>query len=290
MEEHYENNLQKLHKKSISASEIASQYWCEKQMELNALYGGKRTYAMQKGSSVHKEMQMEVYEEIAAEPQSFADRLYKEAYDNCLNLTRLKREGNCREFKIYGSLSGYTVVGKIDGLKIVDGKIMVIEDKTIRDPEVEEVKMRPHRIQVILYRKLLGDILKRLYTYQNFANVYKIESMQLTESFKDALATQGVSEEMISMRYVWNNVFNLLCGFDGVSDSMEINYIDRSTRRNVMTIGVQYSDDSASKEIAHIMKYWSGEREALPVVEAEKWKCKMCQFFGNHCTVWVNRL
>lgn len=288
--EHYENNLQKLHKKAISASEIASQYWCEKQMELKALYGGKRTYAMQKGSSVHREMQMEVYEEIAAQPQSFADRLYKEAYDNCLNLTRLKKEGNCREFKIYGSLSGYTVVGKIDALKVVDGRIMIIEDKTVRDPEVDEVKMRPHRIQVMLYRKLMGDILKGLYTYQNFANVYKIEAMVLTEPFREALISQGVGEDTASMVRVWNNVFDLLCAFAGVCDTMEINYIDRDIRRTVMTVGVQYDEDAANTQIAHIMKYWNGERQALAVVEAEKWKCKMCQFFGNQCTVWVNRL
>ncbi len=287
----HENNLQKLGKKSLTASDISAQFWCERQMELNAMHGSRRTWAMKKGASIHKVMQDEVYEELKAEPMNYADRLYKEAYENCLNISRLKAEGVCREIKIYGSINGYTIVGKIDELRLVDGKIMIVEDKTTKHAEdISEEKMRPNKVQIELYRKLLGDAVDGSYSYANFSSTYRIEGMQLSEEFKDSLIDQGVGQDMTGLRAIWNRFFDLLKTFSGMSDNMEINYRSRQTGDLLVKVNMVYSKQRPDKEMIHARGYWNGERESLPGVEEEKWKCKMCQFFGNRCTVWVNKL
>ena len=114
-----QNALQRLNKKSISAKDIANQFWCEKQMELYYTNGEKQTYAMQQGSAIHAKMQDEVYVPLTVEPASWADRLYKTAYENIQTLNTLRKESLSREFKVYGSLNGYNVAGQIDELRMV---------------------------------------------------------------------------------------------------------------------------------------------------------------------------
>ncbi len=289
--DNYSNNLQRLGKKSITASDISAQFWCEKQMELNALFGSKKTYAMAKGTKIHAQMQEEVYVELKAEPLNYADRLYKEAYENCMNLSKLKSDGSCREIKLYGSINGYTIVGKVDELRLDGGKILIVEDKTTREnEEVSEAKMRTNKVQIMLYRRLLGDIVGCEYTYQNFSSSYKIESMSMSEGFKSSVASQNVDAKMLDLKSIWGRFFELLGGFAGVSDRLEINYRSRTTGDLYVKVDFQYDKERFGKEMMHIMRYWNGEREAMPVTEEEKWKCRMCQFFGKQCTVWLNRL
>ena len=285
------NNLQKLGKRSITASDISAQYWCEKQMELNAMFGSKKTYAMQKGTNVHAQMQEKVYVELKAQPLNYADRLYKEAYDNCLNLSKLKSEGRCREIKIYGSINGYTIVGKVDELRLVNGMILVVEDKTTHgSEEISEAKMRTNKVQIMLYRRLIGDIVGKEYTYQNFASAYKIEGMQMSDAFRESVLAQEIGREAADLKSIWSEFFEMLSSFGEVGDDLEIDYRDRNSGEIHSKAQLVYGKERFDKEMMHVMKYWNGEREAMPVVEEEKWKCRICPFFGKQCTVWLNRL
>ena len=91
------NNLQKLGKKSISATDISSQFWCERQMELGYLVGREKTKEMLAGTKIHDGLQDEVYLPLEAKPRNYADYMYKVGYEDYFGIRSLKDRGLCRE-------------------------------------------------------------------------------------------------------------------------------------------------------------------------------------------------
>ena len=78
-------------------------------------------------------------------------------------------------------------------------------------------------------------------------------------------------------------------GMPEISDVLELRYFDRSTKQMVSNMKMNYDKQTLEEWLRYAMKYWSGEREAQPVSEAEKWKCNICRFFGKECTVWYKK-
>lgn len=279
--------LQRLNKKSISAKDIANQFWCEKQMELYYTNGSKQTYAMQQGAAIHEKMQGEVYVPLTVEPESWADRLYKTAYENILTLSTLRKDSLGRELKVYGSLNGYTVVGQIDELRMANGKVTIVENKTTdAGRKLGAEYTRPHIVQVMLYRKLLDDIRARRYGCQNFSVYYKLDGLKLSEGFVTGLRSIGLKDGLLGLREIYTKMFDDMASLPDLSDLLIVHYLDRSTRQSITEMAVSYDASAINKDILYAMKYWTGERDAAPVPENEKWKCRMCRFFGKECKVW----
>ncbi|MEM3839176.1 MAG: hypothetical protein QXF01_01200 [Candidatus Micrarchaeaceae archaeon] len=279
--------MERLHKNVITATDIASQFWCEKQMELNYICKPTPTKAMEKGAKMHEQWQAKVYVPLAVETRSYFDFLYKCAYENFMNLQRLKRESIGREIMLYGSMNGYKFSGKVDELRLQDGKVVIAEDKTVYKADgIDEAHSRPHIVQIMLYRKMLEDLRNKSYSYENFANVYKIRGAKLSEEFAKGLREIGLKEEYLSIENMFVKMFGELQSMPELSDYLEIRYTDRKSGQSVKEIIVKYEADKITNDISYAMAYWRGEREASPVTEAEKWKCNSCKFFGNQCKVW----
>jgi exonuclease V len=281
--------LDRLGKCSILATDIASQFWCEKQMELNYLYGKKYTKAMAKGTKIHEELQAQTYVPLAIEPVNYTDYLYKEGYENYLSLKSLKSKGIGREIKIYGSINGYKLVGKIDELRQVRSKVIVVENKTREMKyQISESIMRPHKVQVMLYKKIIDDIMSKNYTIDNFMNTYGKGLKPLSERFSQQLDAFGIEKELKSIEGIYKKMFEEIYTMPAVSENLEIHYIDRYTGENTTTITFKYEKEKFNELLIDAMKYWNGEVEARPVIEDEKWKCRFCKFFGNECKVWYS--
>jgi CRISPR/Cas system-associated exonuclease Cas4 (RecB family) len=289
--EFHENVLKKLHKSSILVTDIANQFWCERQMELNYLFGKKETYAMRKGSQMHEELQEEIYIPLIVEPVTYEDYMYKTGYENYMSLRTLRTTGLCRELRLYGSLNGYRISGKIDELKMVDGKVVVKEVKTVdqNTKELNSVKTKPHSIQVMLYRKLLDDLKTKKYTGMNFEASYKISKMKISDTFQREILALGIKNEYASIQEIFKLMFNELYALPEISNVMELSYIDRFNGKERFNVKLNYDEQAASRDIIYAMHYWNGERESVPVQEQEKWKCNVCKFFGKECTVWWNK-
>ncbi len=279
--------LQKLNKKSISAKDIANQFWCEKQMELYYTHPAKMTYAMEQGTAIHGKMQEEVYVPLTVEPIAWPDRLYKSAYENLATLNTLLKDKLAREFKIYGSLHGYSVVGQIDELRMVNGKVTIVENKTT-DPgrKLESEYIRPHVVQVMLYRWLMDEIRNKQYQYQNFSISYRSDTLKLSEKFIEGLKSIGVKDDLMTLNGIYNKMFNAVISLPELNNNLVVHYLDRRTRESITEMNVPYDPKAMNKDIIYAMKYWSGEREAAPVPESEKWKCKICRFYGKECKAW----
>lgn len=281
------NVLERLHKTSIRATDISSQYWCELKMELGYTVGEKVTAEMRKGRSMHEQLENEVNEPVPLEPKSYADYLYKILYTNSMALDALHKNKRTREVQVYGSANGYKLVGKIDELVVHDDGIMVSEDKTkSENGQFSEPQIRPHRVQVMLYRKMLQDLRDGLYTSANFCRSYTVDRLSLTPEFTRQLDAVGVARDMRSIRSVSDRFFEKCTKIGKLSNTVQLHYINQFTGKTLKTIRLTYTDDEFNNIITFAMKYWNGEREAMPVPYEEKWKCDYCIFFGKQCKVW----
>jgi len=281
--------LEKLGKNSVSATDIASQFWCEKQMELNYLYGKRYTKEMAKGAKIHEELQAETYVPLTVEPINYTDFLYKELYENYLALKGLKQRGVGREIRIFGSINGFKLNGKIDELKLVNGKVVVVEVKT-RETRyaINEAVVRPHRIQAMLYKYMLNEVVSRSYTHENFENAYLKGLKPLSDRFLDQLKALSIESSLLSIESVYKKMFDEIYTLPPISDELELHYIDRFTGEKVETMKFKYNDEELKKILIDAMRYWNGEVKARPVSEEEKWKCRFCRFYGKECKVWYN--
>ncbi|MDE1855924.1 MAG: hypothetical protein KGH49_01680 [Candidatus Micrarchaeota archaeon] len=293
--------LERLKKNSILATDIASQQWCELQMELNYVHGREpANKAMAAGTVVHKKLQAEVYTTISVEPQGYADFLYKEAYENYLSLRSLNEKGIGREIKVYGSISGYKVSGKIDELKKNDGKVMIVETKTKSlngklveknegIKEISEATMRTHKMQIMLYKKLLDDLKSKNYTYQNFYNSYGIKRMALSEKFVAQLDLLDIDKSLRTFDSLYGAMYQQIYAMPDISNSLRLSYVDRYTGKEFASVDIDYNKDSFDKSLEDAMVYWTGGRSARPVEKDEAWKCNFCRFYGKECKVWWSK-
>jgi exonuclease V len=281
--------LERLGRKSIAIKDISLQFWCEKQMELYHTAKQRPTAAMERGTQIHEKMQKSIYVPLTVEPSNYSDWMYKVAYENCTSIKSLKEKGKCREVMIYGSINGYKLSGKIDQLSIVDGKVAIIEDKsTNKSSSINEAISRPHIVQIMLYRKFLEDIKDGRYSYDNFSTSYKLDTMALSDTFSLGLREIGIVDELLSIPSIYQRMFNEMRTLPELSSEMEIRYIDKTTLSEFYNMKVPYDMKTMDSYIKNAMGYWNGDREALPVSMSERWKCRMCRFYGKECKTWWN--
>ncbi len=281
------NALARLRKTSIRASDIAAQYWCEKQMELNYLYGQKITKEIRKGRRIHGDLESETNVPIVLMPTSYADFMYKSVYTSYMALKVLSEKKKTREVQVYGKLNGFKVVGKIDQLDAKDNEVIVQEDKTRGSDNIpSDAQILTHKVQVMLYRKMLEDMKEERYARKDFEESYRTSTLSITPEFRRQLESTGVERELMSVSAISDAFFDSVRKLDRISDTLYLRYINQFTGNVIKLHRLKYSDEEMAQMIGFVMQYWNGDREALPVPEEEKWKCNFCAFFGNRCKVW----
>ncbi len=279
--------LEELHKTNIRVSDIASQYWCERQMEYNYRYGQKITNAIKGGKLIHDELEGEVNVPIMLQPQGYPDALYKTIYTSMEALRALKKNGKAREIQLYGSFGGYSVVGKMDQLELAGGKIVISEDKTRSNGNVpSDAQQLTHKVQLMMYRRMLDDLKSGSYGIRNFEMVYKTGRLELSQSFKGQLEALGVPIGMIDFHALADAFFNEFKEIGAIDDTMCIRYINQYSGDEINKQSLKYSSSEADGILSYVLKYWSGARPAMPVPKEESWKCRFCAFYGNKCREW----
>ena len=278
--------LDRLNKSSIRVTDIASQYWCEKQMELHYLYGRKITKELTKGSKMHEDMAGETNVQLDLQPRSYGDFMYKTLYESYMALDSLVEKSKTREVSIFGSISGFKTVGKIDQLSTRDGKLHVYEDKTTRSKLPGKGAMMIARVQVILYRKLIEDIKSGAYTISEFRKATGTPRLKLTPEFGRQMSALHISGALGTIGEVEQRYFNALKSLPEFDEKLYIRYIDQFTGSTIQLYSFKYSQREMENILSFAMGYWKGERAARPVPYEEMSKCNMCEFFGKECKVW----
>ncbi|MCL4381112.1 exonuclease V [Candidatus Marsarchaeota archaeon] len=283
--------MKKLKKASIRVTDIAMQYWCEKQMELNYLFGPKfvAPEKVDAGKRLHEELEKEISVPIDLQPKNYADYLFKDFYKGYTSMSLLGKNKKAREISIYGMEDNFKLIGKIDEIDIRDGSAVIVENKTRESNKIpSEAQTLTNKIQIIIYRKLLNDILQNRFGYEKFNAVYSLTRMHLTAEFVTQLDALGVEKGMQSLNEVSKKFFDSIARMKNMDDEMYLKYINRNTGEVMKSVEIKYDENYARDVLAFTMKYWRGARQALPVPEKETWKCSFCKFRGNECKAWYN--
>ncbi len=256
-------------------------------MELNYIHGSKITEEIKKGRELHEELESEVNVPIILMPKSYADFMYKVLYTSVRALEALQKNKISREIQVYGAINGFTTVGKIDQLQIKDEELQVWEDKTRSNDNVpSEPQMLSHKVQVMLYKKMVEDLRAKIYTLEMFRKKYGITSLRITEEFARQLDALRVEKPMQTVEAVAQLYFDLFARLPRLSATLHIRYMNQFTGKEIKLYRFDYDENEMQKELDYVLKYWKGERESMPVPKGESWKCNYCAFFGKECKVW----
>ncbi len=279
--------LKRLKKSSIRVTDIAAQYWCERQMEYNYLYGARITKEIKQGTAIHAELEEAVNAPIDLNPSSYPDVLYKILYTTVRALDALRKNGKAREIQAYGMCSGFKMVGKIDQLEMDSDEVVVWEDKTKGNDNLpSDAQLSTNRAQVMVYRKMLEDARDGRYTLEQYKRDYRTSFMRISDNFAMQLSALGIEKKQQTVDAVAADYFERMRGLGKISNTLHVRYINQLTGKVIKTYRFGYDVGEMDGMLDFSMKYWRGERESLPVPENEAWKCRFCAFFGKECKVW----
>ena len=76
----------------IAVTDLASQLWCEKQLELSLEKGRVKTEEMKEGSERHRDLHEEVATLITVQPKSVEDHIALRLHNSFVGLMRLMGE------------------------------------------------------------------------------------------------------------------------------------------------------------------------------------------------------
>ncbi len=281
------NALERLGKKSIRVTDLAGQYWCEKKVELKLRYKEKPTEETASGKEIHEALESRTNAPIELKPVKYSDYVYKVLYANHIGMQMLARNRVTREFSVFGEMDGFPLTGKIDELHVREGKLFIIDDKTKRESRApKEEWMTSDKLQVMFYRKLLGSMHSGAYTLASFASCNNLERLPLTPEFTRQLQAQKIPYELSTVKAIAARFFSEVAELPEISNTLYIRYREQATGKVIKLYKFDYNENEIQGAEHYLFPYWKGEREARPVPEEEKWKCKICDFYGNHCKVW----
>lgn len=256
-------------------------------MEYQYVYGERITKEIKKGKEIHKEMEEETNVPIVLMPKNYDDYMYKVLYTSVVALETLVKNGKSREIMLYGAMNGFPFVGKMDQLEIKDGETMIWEDKTRSNDNLpKDPQLLTHKIQVMLYKRMLNEIKNGTYAIDTFRKIYRTPSLRITPEFARQLDALSIDKALQNVDAVAVRYFELIKGLPQISETIHIRYINQFTGNEIKLYKFKYDVQEIDNTLDFVLKYWRGEREALPVPEEEKWKCNYCVFFGKQCKAW----
>lgn len=281
------DNLKRLKKQSIRATDVAAQYWCERQMEYGYLFGERITKEIKKGKEIHKEMEEETNVPVVLMSRTYDDYMYKVIYTSVVALETLFKGKKSREIMLYGMLNGFPFVGKMDMLEIKDSETQVWEDKTKSNDNLpSDPQLLTHKIQVMLYKRMLDEIKGGRYNLEMFRKFFRTQSLKISMEFARQLDALSIEKALQSVDAVAVKYFELMMKLPKISEDLHIRYINQLTGKEIKLYRFKYDEKEIGDALEFVLKYWRGERDSLPVPEDEKWKCNYCAFFGKECKVW----
>ncbi|KAI1168155.1 hypothetical protein F5B18DRAFT_268019 [Nemania serpens] len=332
-------------KRPLTVTDMAAGAWCELQhwYTLSRLPGGKKTItaAMRGGSRVHQTLEDEVHSTvqvtITSKEEAFALRLW----NIIQGLRTLRDTGITRELEVWGTVEGEILNGVIDQLNhespnasfeqelsmasadastdtstsqssITDytssgHRTVYLTDVKTRGSErlPTGTALRPARVQLFLYHRLLSDMVgDRL----DYATVFKRYGLDGDARFSDAFIAQigGLHDEifydadsdieeappemyppdLIGYRSI-SQIIPLVRaelretfprGTASISNLLAVQYRHRDDGRIIGNNSFPNDPEALDAYMRDNLRWWRGEREPVGVTIEETHKCGWCEF------------
>ncbi|KAI1148038.1 hypothetical protein F4825DRAFT_115377 [Nemania diffusa] len=329
-------------RRPLTVTDIATGAWCELQhwYTLTRLPGGKKTVtpAMRGGTRVHQTLEDEVHSavqvSVASREEAFALRLW-----NIIQGARTLRDtGITRELEVWGIVEGEILNGVIDqlnhespnasfeeelnlsGLSADSQQQLPITDylspnhKTVYLTDVKTrgsdrlptgTALRPARVQLFLYHRLLSDMAADKLDYVAIFERYGLDG---EARFSDAFIAQigGLHDEifydadsdveeipsetypadLIGYRSI-SQIIPLLKaelketfprGPASISNLLAIQYRHRDDGRILGNNSFPNDPEALEVYMKENLQWWRGERQPKGVTIEETYKCGWCEF------------
>jgi exonuclease V len=282
------NRLKQLGMERIGVTTLCSQLWCEMQTELDLQYGKKRTEAMVTGDLRHQELHEEVAELVPVKTETTADRVAVLFQNMCTDFSGLLQEGLTRELFVMGSVPPLQVLGQIDELLLKEERVLIRDYKTRRSPTLPSSwQQRCEEMQLMFYYHLLKDMACGEFTLDGALDIFNLGREDVvSDEFCSTVSKKGLQLCSLNVSEIGEEAFSLVRQLPTISEEFTIVYEHQESKNYIGEHRFLLNRTRFSRELGFILEYWRGEREAIPVGEKNRWKCRFCSHVSI-CPVWT---
>ncbi|KAI0184749.1 exonuclease V [Xylaria flabelliformis] len=328
-------------RRPLTVTDLAAGAWCELQhwYTLTRLPGGKRTItpAMRGGTRVHQKLEDEVHTtvqvSIASKEEAFALRLWNVIQ----GLRTLRDTGKTRELEVWGTVEGEIFNGVIDQLSHESPNASFEEELDLASSNVSsqqssitdylgpnhkkvyitDVKtrgsgrlpsgpaLRPARVQLFLYHRLLSDMATDKLDYNAIFERYGLNGeARFSDAFiaqvgglhdeifydadsevedagpgielPDLIGYRSISQMIPLVKVELKETFPR--GSASIGDLLSVEYRHRDTERIIGNNSFSNDPEVLDEFMKDNLRWWRGEREPNGVCIEETYKCRWCEF------------
>jgi exonuclease V len=262
----------------IPVTDLASQLWCEKQLEFSLEKGRIKTLEMKKGNDRHQDLLEEISILVKVQPKSIEDLIALKLNNSIVGLKQVLSEGRGREIPIFGMVNSLFVVGIIDELRIDNKVLKLIDTKTRKSESMPSMQqLRTTKFQLMLYKHLFDSINRSQFKIKDFLNFYELDKDSIiTEEFKKQMKKLGLKIKSNVSKSA-DNLFSLIRKFPEIG-MLEIVYESQESGKILGKERFQFDLDEFKRSCDFVEEFWLGKRKAIPVGEKNRWKCNYCEF------------
>ncbi|HUL62346.1 MAG TPA: hypothetical protein VLT35_04725 [Methanocella sp.] len=268
----------------LKVTELSQQFWCERQVALSLEFPREETVEMASGSEIHKDLLLELVDEVPVTLQTAEDEVYLLMLNVRTGLDLLAAGGRARELYVFGRVGPCPVAGIIDELCAERGTLTLLDHKTRTRPTLPPPpSFLTTEVQVMTYRKLLDDLRHGRYTFDDFKADRSLGALgDISPDFRAQLEAEGIYER-VRPEELAQDVFRKFRALPDGSDYLIIRYLHQGSGVHLGDKVVLYDPDVIERKLAYALKFWNGERQATGVNDRERWKCNYCEYKGVQC-------
>jgi len=263
----------------IAVTDLSSQLWCEKQLEFSLEKGRLKTEEMKKGGERHQDLHEEVAVLIKVQPQSLEDHVALRLHNSLVGLTRLLIQGMTREIPVFGKVNTLFVTGSIDEMILKNRILKILDTKTRKSNSMPtEAQKRTTRFQLMAYKHLFESIREDKFATADLLSCYNFKKKsKITDDFRKQIKILG-NEIEPKLSKLSDRVFSLIRELPAASNEFEVRYENQLSKTMIGVDKFQFNPDEFKKNCDFVEEFWLGKRSAIPVGEANRWKCDHCEF------------
>lgn len=278
-------------------SDFSTQLWCEQQM----VFTFEPPPAFKKedlveppevaiGSSLHLVRELEVQDIVEVRVTSKEDRFALKVI-NLLEAVECLLSGVVtvrREVPVFGMPfeGNIFIFGVIDELRCDSDRMEfeIVEFKTRATKCMpKQAQAKTHNLQVMLYKKLLDDLIKRKLTKPIIS---KHLNLNLHSPFGWSIASHARRFNAKSLDQLLDACFERLQALPFAS-SLLVEYAFQGDGSMIGIRQVEYSETWLQEQVDWCLSYWNGRREEIAGVDIEDaWKCQRCPYTA-HCPTFA---
>lgn len=235
------------------------------------------------GSIRHLQLEEEIVEKVQIQTKSKEDYWAVKFLNFIVGTNQLFFRGMTRELPVVGFVEGFWLKGVIDEVRMPEPGTtphmpILVETKTRQSATLpSEAQKRNAKLQLMYYKYLWDNLALNPFPKEHF---YKYYCLSPYSNLSDDVTNYIASLEFHgkTLDDVLTYYGNTCCSLPPSQEQLLLRYELQFEHSLLEECWFEYDADWLHHMIRESIEFWSGEREATCVPEAENWKCRFCSF------------